>query len=129
MKTRLFAIPLLALVLLISGCAAPTGGRLGDSCRDKYDCSDVGACGGEDFPICTDGKCACPTEPDAMDLLDQATNQIFCNKNPYNEIWTSCDTIVKGFYYNSETNECEYYEGNGCSSLFETETECEFTCQ
>ena len=129
MNTWLITIPLLALVLLISGCATPEGGKLGDSCTDKYDCFDVGACGGEDLPVCTNSKCACPTEPDAMDILNQASNQIFCNKGPHNEIWSQGTAISKGYYLNPETSECEYYDGTGGGNLFSTLEECEFTCQ
>jgi len=38
--------------------------------------------------------------------------------------------VMPGYYYDSQTQECRYYEGSGCSSpTFETLEECQRVCE
>jgi len=45
-----------------------------------------------------------------------------CSLVPELEI---CDTLVVKYYYNQETNQCEFYNWCGSPAIFETMEECE----
>ncbi len=54
--------------------------------------------------------------------------EVGCVRGP-NPVWIKCEIVQKGFFLNRSSGNCEYYEGNGCSELFDTLAECESKCQ
>lgn len=62
---------------------------------------------------------ACDKPPCSDDNLCSSYNPPKANE-------ITCEMYVEGFYYNSKTGSCEFYQGSGCSAPpFQTLQQCQ----